>query len=77
MSWFIALIRQWRRTRTLRRAIARLPEQDRSIVLFTARDGLSHAEVADRLGISTGTVEIGLARALNSVARDLDRHDDE
>jgi RNA polymerase sigma-70 factor, ECF subfamily len=72
MIWYVALVERRRRTRALRRAIARLPELNRRIILLTARDGLSHSDVAERLGISNQTVEAELAQALISLAQELD-----
>jgi RNA polymerase sigma factor (sigma-70 family) len=69
MAWYHALAGEWRRGRALRRAIARLPEQQRQIFLLTGRDGMPYREVAERLGISVETVETDLARALHSLVR--------
>lgn len=77
MTWYVALVQRWRRTRALRRAIARLPARHRQIILLTARDGHSHSDVAGRLGISSETVETELAHALSSLARDLDSRGDD
>lgn len=76
MNWYLALIERRRRSRALQRSISRLPELHRRILLLTARDRLSLADAADRLGISTETVQAELARALISLARDLARDGD-
>ena len=38
-------------------AIDRLPEKRRQILLMSKRDGLSHAEIAQKMGISENTVQ--------------------
>lgn len=45
-------------------AIAELPPGCRSVLQLSHRDGLSHAEISDRLGIAVSTVEKQHARAL-------------
>ena len=45
------------RDAALWRAIDALPERQREVFLLGKRDGLSHAAIAARLGISTKTVE--------------------
>ena len=39
----------------LERAFRRLPPDQRAVLVFTHYLGLSHAEIAERLGISAGT----------------------
>jgi RNA polymerase sigma-70 factor (ECF subfamily) len=47
----------------LQDAIARLPERTRETFLLARQHGLSHAEIAEVMRISTSTVEKNLARA--------------
>lgn len=53
-----------RAKRRLRRALDRLPMLQRVVYLLCAMDGVDHAGVAFRLGISTLAVETYLADAL-------------
>jgi len=53
---------------TLRRALDELPEQQRSVLLMVALEGLSYQEVADTLGIPIGTVMSRLSRARRKLA---------
>lgn len=48
-------------------AISRLPERCRQVFLMSKRDGLSHAEIAEELGISTKTVENQITKAFKSL----------
>ncbi len=48
----------------LMRAIERLPAGCRAVLVLRNQEELSHQEIADRLGLSTSTVEKHLARAL-------------
>lgn len=52
----------------LDRAIAQLPPQQRVVLLLRRFDGMSTAEVAERLGLSVKTVENHLGRALQRLA---------
>jgi RNA polymerase sigma-70 factor (ECF subfamily) len=57
----------WRRMNTereLERVLAELPAVDQAIILMQKRDGLSYAQVAQRLGLSIHTVKKYLFRAL-------------
>lgn len=54
----------------VRRALARLPEEQRTILVLVCVDGLSYRETADILGIPVGTVMSRLSRgrqALNDL----------
>jgi len=53
---------------TVRRALDELPEQQRSVLLMVALEGLSYQEVADTLGIPIGTVMSRLSRARRKLA---------
>ncbi len=49
------------------RALAALPPKRAAVCRLRLLDGLSYAQIADRLGIGTKTVETQLARGLKSV----------
>jgi RNA polymerase sigma-70 factor, ECF subfamily len=53
------------------RAVARLPEDRRRVVILRFVDEMSTAEIASILGRSEGAVRVLLHRALRSVAEDL------
>ncbi|MCA9298799.1 MAG: sigma-70 family RNA polymerase sigma factor [Phycisphaerales bacterium] len=48
----------------LRRAVDALPDMQREIVLLCFHEGMSHAQVAELLGIPTGTVKSRLHSAM-------------
>ena len=48
------------------RALAQLPEQQRSIMLLRDAEGLAYVEIADVLGISVAAVRMKLFRARNT-----------
>ena len=54
-------------------AIDRLPEKRREILLLSKRDGLSHAEIARRMGISESTVHNQLTKALQTLRSGADQ----
>jgi RNA polymerase sigma factor (sigma-70 family) len=55
-------------------AIDALPVRCREIVILRKLDGLSHREIADRLNISTRTVQEQVGRGMDKVAHCLRRH---
>ncbi len=55
----------------LRRIVDALPPRTRDIFVLNRVDGLSHAEVAQRLGISESSVQKHLAQAILHVTRQL------
>jgi RNA polymerase sigma-70 factor (ECF subfamily) len=57
--------------RGLERALANLPALQGAIFIASARDGLSHAEIARRTGLSVRRVEHHLARAIWKIDRQL------
>ena len=59
------------RDAALWRAIEALPERCRRIFLLSKRDGLSHAEIADEMGISIKTVENQLTKAYSRLRGEL------
>ena len=56
-----------RRWRTTRRAIARLPENQRSVLVLVRFEGLSYKQAAEVLGITEGAVESRLFRAMRHI----------
>jgi RNA polymerase sigma factor (sigma-70 family) len=58
-------------TRALARAIASLPEPQRSVVVLKLVEGLSFREVGDRLGVSEAACKMRLARALERLRAQL------
>lgn len=56
----------------VRRELARLPEEQRVIVVLVTVDGRSYQEVADMLGIPIGTVMSRLSRARRRLAEVLE-----
>lgn len=58
----------------LRQAIADLPPRGREIFLLHKFDGLSYAEIADRLGIAKNTVMVHMVRSLAHCKRRLDAY---
>lgn len=63
------------RYRLLLTAIENLPPRCREVFILSRFDGLSHPEIATRLGISRNMVEKHIIRALTEL-RDLRRHED-
>jgi RNA polymerase sigma factor (sigma-70 family) len=53
----------------LERAIARLPDHQRAIIVLHDVEGFTHAEIADQLGIPTGTSKVTLSRARATLRR--------
>ena len=58
----------------LARGLARLPSAQRDVVLLHAWADLGYAEIADALGIPTGTVRSRLSRARESLQRSVGAH---
>lgn len=58
----------------LAQAIHSLPGRCREIMILRKLDQLSHREIADRLGISTATVEVQIFRGMEKCARFLRSH---
>lgn len=54
-------------------AIDRLPEKRRRILLLSKRDGLSHAEIARKMGISESTVHNQLTKAMQTLRNGADQ----
>lgn len=60
------------RYKELLAALARLPEEQKSVLLLTTVEGLSYAEAADVLGVPIGTVMSRLSRARERLLREMD-----
>jgi RNA polymerase sigma-70 factor (ECF subfamily) len=54
-----------------RAAVERLPNRAREAYVLSRQHGLSYAEIAEAMGISSKTVEIHLGRALKALREDL------
>jgi RNA polymerase sigma-70 factor (ECF subfamily) len=65
-------IEQRERLALLRGAIDELPPRCREVFVLHKLDGLSHADVADRLGISRNMVEKHVIRAMRHFRDRLD-----
>lgn len=59
----------------VRRGIAKLPEEQRGVMMLVCVEGQTYKEAADTLGIPIGTVMSRLARARASLARELGETD--
>lgn len=57
----------------VQQAIDRLTPQQRKIFLLSREGGLSHAEIAERLGITRRTVTNTITEALNALRADIGR----
>jgi RNA polymerase sigma factor (sigma-70 family) len=55
----------------VRRAVSALPEEDQLVVRLQHFEGLTHAQIADRLGVPVGTVKSRSFRAHKRLTRDL------
>ncbi len=55
--------------RDLERAIAKLPEEQRSVILLVGLEGMRYDEVADMLGVPVGTVRSRLSRGRDALRR--------
>ena len=55
----------------VRRAVSALPEEDQLVVRLQHFEGLTHAQIADRLGVPVGTVKSRSFRAHKRLATDL------
>jgi RNA polymerase sigma-70 factor (ECF subfamily) len=59
-----AALESRRRWQTTRRAIARLPENQRAVLVLVRFEGMSYRQTAEVLGITEGAVESRLVRAM-------------
>jgi RNA polymerase sigma-70 factor (ECF subfamily) len=69
-------LRREERQALVRRALGRLPERDREVLVLRYLEQLSTAEAAAVLGISEGAVKLRLLRALQRLRELLDRSGD-
>lgn len=60
------------RYRELLEAVARLPEDQKSVLLLATVEGLSYAETAGVLGVPIGTVMSRLSRARERLLKEMD-----
>ncbi len=61
------------RAGSVRRALGRLPEKHRVVLVLREVEGMSYEEIAEALGVPVGTVESRLHRARAGLARRLAR----
>jgi RNA polymerase sigma-70 factor (ECF subfamily) len=55
----------------IRQAVDQLPDEEKQVVRLQHFEGLTHSQIADRLGIALGTVKSRSHRAHQRLARDL------
>lgn len=55
--------------RDLERAIAKLPEEQRSVILLVGLEGMRYEEVAELLGVPVGTIRSRLSRGREALRR--------
>lgn len=56
----------------VRETVAHLPEEQRDVLILRFVDGLKLSEIADRLGIPTGTVKSRLSNSLTRLRREME-----
>ncbi len=61
-------VQDWEQQR-VRQALARLSEEQRTVLLLAYFEGLSHREIAQQLGLPLGTVKSRLRAAVQSLRR--------
>lgn len=59
----------------LMKAVSTLRPAEREVLMLSARDGLSNAEIAERLGITSAVAERRLADAIYRLDRALERQE--
>ena len=57
--------------RRVRRAVSRLPDRQRATLILKVYHDLTHAEVAEILGSTVGTVKANLFHALGNLRRQM------
>ena len=57
----------------MRRALGRLKPRERALLWLAYANGSSHAEIADVLGLKTGSIKLLLFRARRKMAAALQR----
>src|SRR5258705_10266446 len=63
--------------RDLEAAMARLPQEQRQVILLVGLEGMRYEEVAEILGVPVGTVRSRLSRGRDQLRRLMDMGDDE
>ena len=63
--------------RDLEAAIAKLPQEQRQVILLVGLEGMRYEEVADILGVPVGTVRSRLSRGRDQLRRLMDMGNDE
>lgn len=64
-----------RRWQTTRKAIAKLPDNQRAVLILARFEGLSYRQIAEVLGITEGAVESRLVRAMRRIEAAQGRED--
>jgi DNA-directed RNA polymerase specialized sigma24 family protein len=62
--------------RDLEAAIARLPQEQRQVILLVGLEGMRYEEVAEILGVPVGTVRSRLSRGRDQLRRLMDMGDE-
>ncbi|GAA1755197.1 MULTISPECIES: SigE family RNA polymerase sigma factor [Streptomonospora] len=57
---------------SVHRAISRLPDRQRTMVVLRYYQDMTEVQIADRLGVTLGTVKSTLSRAVNKLRQDAD-----
>lgn len=55
----------------VKKSLSKLPEQTRKIFLLSRRDNLSHKEIAEKIGLSTKSIEFHISKTLRLLREDL------
>jgi RNA polymerase sigma-70 factor (family 1) len=63
-------------TEAIKAAVAKLPQQQRTVFELSRFEGLDHAKIADQLGISKLTVKSHMTKALQTIRFYLQSHTD-
>jgi len=71
----ISALEARRRWQSTRKAIAKLPDNQRAVLILVRFEGLSYRQAAEVLGITEGAVESRLFRAMRRIEADQGRED--
>jgi RNA polymerase sigma-70 factor, ECF subfamily len=71
----ISALEARRRWQSTRKAIAKLPDNQRTVLILVRFEGLSYRQAAEVLDITEGAVESRLFRAMRRIEADQDRED--
>lgn len=69
----LTIVERTERAEIARRLLAKLSDRERTVVLMWL-EGFKHREIAETVGTTTKTVSPTIARALNKLARDIERY---